>query len=45
VLARIIQALALGYCSLSIACWWLCQAFDLWIKAVRQMKNVEHYFK
>ncbi|KAG5175635.1 hypothetical protein JKP88DRAFT_274514 [Tribonema minus] len=39
------QAVMLGYLAMSVACWWLCQSFDVWVRAVKQLKNVEHYIK
>ncbi len=39
-----VQGVALGYFPLAMVCWWLCLAFDIWLKAVKQKRNISHYF-
>ncbi len=41
----VVQGVALGYFPFSVVCWWLCLALDIWLKAVKQKRNISHYYK
>ncbi len=41
----VVQGAALGYIPFSVVCWWLCLALDIWLKAVKQKRNISHYYK
>ncbi len=41
----VVQGVAIGYFPFSIVCWWLCLAFDIRLKSIKQRKNIGHYYK
>ncbi len=41
----VVQGVALGYFPFSVVCWWLCLALDIWLKSVKQRRNIAHYYK
>jgi hypothetical protein len=41
----VFMSIAVNQLSFMCVCYWFCLAFDIWIKAVKQKRNVAHYMR